>query len=77
MIKLLSKTKDIINQKIKKFTTKNLILKLEKQGLNYKELKEVSFNDLLSDEVDILKHDSIKISISISVVILFCLIVGI
>lgn len=66
---MLSGTKKSFEKKIEKLARRNIISKLKKEGIEYKQLKETMFNSLVSDETKILKNDSKKISVFIGIVI--------
>ena len=84
LLQLSQKGKDMFNEtkknfeaEVKKFATKNIIKKLEKQGIDYKQLEDAAFNDLVVDEIEILKADSKKVGAGIGIGILFSLVTGI
>jgi len=62
---------------VNKFAKKNIIKKLEDQGVDYKQLTDEAFSDLMTDEIEILKSDSKKIGTGIGIGILFSLVTGI
>ena len=66
---MLSKTKKSFEQKLEKIARRNIISKLKKEGIEYKQLKETMFNSLVFDETKILKNDSKKISVFVGIVI--------
>ena len=74
---MFNETKQNFETEVNKFATNNIIKKLEEQGLDYKELEDSAFNDLVSDEVEILKSDSKKVGVGIGIGILFSLVTGI
>ena len=62
---------------VNKFATKNIIKKLEEQGINYQELEGLAFNDLVEDEIEILRSDSKKVGTGIGIGIVISLLTGI
>ncbi len=74
---MFNKTKKNFEIEVNKFATKNIIKKLEEQGIDYTELEDSAFNDLLADEIEILKRDSKKVGVGIGIGILFSLVTGI
>lgn len=62
---------------VNKFAKKNIIRKLDEQGINYKELEKSVFDDLVADEIEILKADSKKVGAGIGIGIVFSLLTGI
>ena len=71
------KAKKSIDIELKKYATRNIINKLEKQGVNYKQLDESAFDDLVVAEIEILKHDSKKVGTGIGIGLLISAITGI
>jgi len=69
--------KNNLDTEVNKYARKNIIAKLEKQGVDYQQLTDSAFNDLLADEIEILKHDSEKIGAGIGIGILISLVTGI
>lgn len=74
---MFNETKENFEIEVNKFATKNIIKKLEEQGIHYKELEDSAFNDLVADEVEILRSDSKKVGAGIGIGILFSLVTGI
>jgi hypothetical protein len=74
---MFNETKKNFEIEVNKFATKNIIKKLEEQGIDYTELEDSAFNDLLADEIEILKRDSKKVGVGIGIGILFSLVTGI
>jgi predicted transcriptional regulator len=64
---MFNETKKNFEIEVNKFATKNIIKKLEEQGVDYKQLDDSTFNDLVADEIEILKRDSKKIGIGIGI----------
>lgn len=74
---MLSETKKNFEEEVKKYARNNIIKKLEKQGLDYKQLEDSAFEDLVADEIEILKSDSKKVGAGIGIGILLSLVTGI
>lgn len=74
---MFDETKKNFEAEVNKYATKSIIKKLEDQGIDYKELEDSAFNDLLADEIEILKSDSKKVGAGIGIGILFSLVTGI
>ena len=74
---MFNETKKNFELEVNKFATKNIIKKLEDQGIDYKQLVDSDFNDLVADEIEILKRDSKKVGTGIGIGILFSLVTGI
>jgi len=74
---MLNEVKKNFKIEVNKYAKKNIIKKLEDQGVYYKELTDEAFNDLMADEIEILKSDSKKVGTGIGIGILFSLVTGI
>ena len=74
---MFNETKKNFEIEVNKFATKNIIKKLEEQGIDYQQLEDSAFNDLVADEIEILKADSKKVGAGIGIGILFSLVTGI
>ena len=74
---MLNETKKNFELEINKFATKNIIKKLKEQGIDYHQLEDTAFNDLVADEIEILKSDTKKVGTGIGIGILFSLVTGI
>jgi ribosomal protein S17 len=74
---MLDKFKKNIEVEADKYARKNIIVKLEKQGIDYKILDASEFESLVADEVEILKADSKKVGAGIGIGILISLVTGI
>ncbi len=74
---MLNETKKNFEIEVNKYARKNIIKKLTDQGVDYKQLTDEAFGDLVADEIEILKSDSKKIGTGIGIGILFSLITGI
>ena len=74
---MFNKSKKSFEIEVQKYATKNIIKKLEKQGIDYEQLEDSDFNNLIADEIKILKSDSKKVGAGIGIGILFSLVTGI
>jgi len=74
---MFNETKKNFEIEVNKFATKNIIKKLEEQGIDCQQLEDSAFNDLVVDEIEILKADSKKVGTGIGIGILFSLVTGI
>lgn len=74
---MFNQAKKSFDIEISKYATKNIIIKLKKEGIDYQQLEDSAFNDLVSDEIEILKSDSKKVGTGIGIGILFSLVTGI
>ena len=73
---MFNETKKNFEIEVNKFARKNIIKKLEDQGVDYQQLEASAFDDLVSDEIEILKRDSKKVGAGIGIGILFSLVTG-
>lgn len=62
---------------VQKYAKRNIIKKLEEQGIDYKRLEDSAFIDLVNDEIEILKSDSKKVGAGIGIGIAISLLTGI
>lgn len=74
---MFTKAKENFETEVEKYAKRNIISKLEKQGIDYLQLDESDFNSLVADEIEILKSDSKKVSLGIGIGILISLVTGI
>ncbi len=74
---MLNEAKMNFKTEVNKYATKNIIKKLKEQGIDYLQLKDSAFNDLVADEIEILKADSKKVGAGVGIGILFSLVTGI
>lgn len=74
---MLRRAKKSFENKVEKLARRNIISKLNREGIQYKQLEETMFNSLVSDEIKILKNDSKKISVFIGVVLVVGLVLAI
>ena len=74
---MFNETKKNFEIEVNKFATKNIIKKLEEQGIDYLQLEDSAFDDLVADEIEILRADTKKVGVGIGIGILFSLVTGI
>ena len=74
---MFNEAKKNFETEVQKYATKNIIHKLEEQGIDYHLLEEMAFNDLVADEIEILRADSKKVGTGIGIGILISLVTGI
>lgn len=74
---MLNKVKQNFDIEVKKFAHKNIIEKLEKQGIDYQKLSQSAFDELIADEIEILKQDSKKVGVGIGIGLLISAVTGI
>jgi tripartite-type tricarboxylate transporter receptor subunit TctC len=74
---LLNKVKSSFNDEIEKIATDNIVRKLEKQGLDPKELLSTEFDALVKDEIAILENDTKKVGMGIGIGIAISMLTGI
>ena len=74
---MFNETKKNFEIEVNKFATKNIIKKLEEQGIDYLQLEDSAFDELVADEIEILRADTKKVGMGIGIGILFSLVTGI
>ena len=74
---MFTKAKENFETEVEKYAKRNIISKLEKQGIDYLQLDEKDFDSLVADEIEILKSDSKKVGLGIGIGILISLVTGI
>ncbi len=74
---MFTKAKENFETEVEKYAKRNIISKLEKQGIDYLQLDESDFNSLVADEIEILKSDSKKVGLGLGIGILISLVTGI
>ena len=74
---MFTKVKENFETEVEKYAKRNIISKLEKQGIDYLQLDELDFNSLVADEIEILKSDSKKVGLGVGIGILISLVTGI
>ena len=65
------------NNEVEKYARQNIINKLQNQGIDYHDLADEDFDDLVADEIEILKSDSKKVGMGIGIGLLISLVTGI
>ena len=75
-MKTVRNIKSAVNHEVHKIARDNVIKKLEKQGLSYKDLTSYEFDELLADEVEILKSDTKKVSAGVGIGIMITMLTG-
>jgi len=76
-MKVLNQAKEELLNELEKFARRNIINKLQKQGISYLDLNEEEFQALVADEKEILKTDSKKVGLGIGIGIAITLLTGI
>jgi len=74
---MFANTKQTIKSEISKYAKRNIIKKLEKQDIDYTLLENEAFNELVEQEIKILKSDTKKVGTGIAIGILITLVTGI
>ena len=62
---MFNETKKNFSAEVQKYARKNIMKKLEDQGVDYKLLTDEAFEELIQDEIEILKSDSKKVGAGI------------
>ena len=73
---MFNKVKQEFDSEIEKYARKNIIKKLKKQGIDHTQLSREQFNELLEDEIKILKHDTKRIGQGIGIGLAISLLTG-
>jgi hypothetical protein len=73
---MLSKIKQNVTKEVREYATKNIIKKLQKQGIDYKVLRDEDFEDLVSDEIKILQADTKKVGLGIGIGLAISMLTG-
>ena len=76
-MEVLNQAKEELLNELEKFARRNIINKLEKQGISYLDLNQEEFEALVADEKEILKTDSKKVGTGIIIGIAISLLTGI
>jgi len=69
--------KNSIDEEVFKHAKNNIRKKLQKQGIDYKQLADDDLDSLVKDEMEILKTDTKKVGVGIGIGLLISLITGI
>ena len=76
-MQILDQAKEELLNELEKFARRNIIKKLEKQGISYFDLNDDEFEMLVADEKEILKSDSKKVGMGVGIGIAISLLTGI
>ncbi len=74
---ILTKTKEAFNTEFEKLARANIIKKLQKQGIDYRDLKSDDFRNLIEDEKEILESDTKKVGAGIGIGLAITMLTGI
>lgn len=74
---IINKAKTSFNHEFEKIARKNIISKLEKQGIDHNELAQSDLNELIIDEIKILESDTKKVGTGIAIGIAITMLTGI
>jgi hypothetical protein len=74
---MLDKAIENFDAEVKKYARKNIIKKLESQGIDHNQLNDSDFDSLVADEIEILKNDSKKVGTGIAIGLAISLLTGI
>jgi hypothetical protein len=74
---MINKIKQSVTEEIREYATKNIIKKLQKQGVDYKVLRDEEFEELVNDEMKILKADTKKVGLGIGIGLAISMLTGI
>ena len=74
---LVNKVKSSFNDEIENIAKNNIVRKLEKQGLDPKELHTSEFDALVKDEIAILENDTKKVGMGIGIGLAISMLTGI
>ncbi len=74
---IIHKAKDSFNEEIYKIAKKNIIQKLNKQGIKHTDLLSSEFNELVEDEIRILESDTKKVGLGFGIGLVTSMLIGI
>lgn len=74
---MFDKVKKNFMDEVEQHARKNIIKKLEKQGIDYNILADVDFDNLVASEIEILKSDTKKVGTGILIGLAISLVTGI
>ena len=74
---MFTKAKQTFLDEVEQHARKNIIKKLEKQGIDYKVLTDVDFDDLVASEIEILESDTKKVGVGIGIGLVISALTGI
>ena len=72
-----NKVKQTFLNEVEQHAKRNIIKKLEKQGIDYKVLADTDFDDLVVSEIDILESDTKKVGVGIGIGLVISALTGI
>lgn len=73
---MIAQAKQKLYNLIKSVAKRNMISKLQVQGVDYLQLNEAFFNELIFDEMEILKNESKQMGVCIGAVMILSLVIG-
>ena len=73
---LLNKTKQTFNHEIEKIARTNIKQKLQKQGIDYRDLEPYEFESLVEAEREILESDTKKVGLGIGIGLAISMLTG-
>jgi len=74
---MFTKVKKTFLDELEQHARRNIIKKLEKQGIDYKVLDDVDFDDLVASEMEILENDTKKVGYGIGIGLVISALTGI
>lgn len=74
---IIKQTKKSFNNEIEKIARANIIKKLQKQGIDYRDLESSDFKNLIKDEKEILESDTKKVGMGIGIGLILSMLTGI
>ncbi len=74
---IINQAKQSFNTEFEKLARANIIRKLEKQSIDHNDLNTAEFNELITDEINILESDSKKVGLGIGIGLAISLLTGI
>lgn len=74
---MLSEIKKEFLEEVDMYARRNIIKKFQKQGIDYHQLEETAFDELVGDEIEILKSDTKKVGKGILIGLAISLLTGI
>ena len=74
---IINKAKTTFSTEIEKIARHNIMRKLEKQGIDYKDLSVADLNELIADEIKILESDTKKVGLGIGIGLVISMLTGV
>ena len=74
---MFTKVKQTFLNEVEQHARRNIIKKLEKQGIDYKVLADADFDDLVVSEMEILESDTKKVGVGIGIGLVISALTGI